>query len=110
MNEFDGTFAVLANGEDFFADDGPGAPTGKKRNGEAARGHEEVRADEVEEVEEIAPRNRKAAPGPEREGRDRAEEEERNPVFDKVKAVNSRLPVNSGIYFRSSPVITAPPT
>ena len=35
MNEFDGAFAVLANGEDFFADDGPGAPTGKKRNGEA---------------------------------------------------------------------------
>ena len=32
------------------------------------------------------------------------------PVFDKVKAVNPRLPENSGIYFRSSPVITTPPT
>ena len=81
-DHLDRPFAVLADGDEFLTDGGPGLPAREHRNRQTADRHHEVRAHEVEEVEDVAARDGDVAPDAEGEGRDAAEEEERHPAED----------------------------
>ena len=80
VKDFHIAFTVSVADHKLFADGRPSLPTGQRSDDETAEGHHEVRADIVEQVEEIATAHSKATPDAEGKSRHAAQKEERRPV------------------------------